>query len=245
MALVVSTPRIVFGAEGLAAEALSLLVGAGFTLALFMTLAHFEDPGAVEPPAQIDDLRSVAIPMEPPPPPRQPDVAPPTEPVAGLTGIEIGASESPVRIAVVPPDLAALFPPTEMAPAAQIQVGRLYPDMKPSVDVAANFQHVFQQGEVDRIPTVVYRATPRIPRYVRKEAAQLRVILLLVVDQNGVATSVRLLKPSGNPEFDEIVAACVKDEWAFTPAIKAGKKVRCMLQQAVTIKWTRGTPFET
>lgn len=233
------------GPDSWGEEALSLVAGAGFTLLLFLGLAKFEDSGAVAAPLQIEDLRAVAVPLEPPPPPEVTEVVEPTEPTTGLAGLEIGASDSPVRIAVVPPDLAALFPPVESAPPAQIQVGRLYPDLKPRVEVDADFRRVFQQSEVDRIPTVLYRATPKIPRRVRQNAQLLRVTLLLVVDQNGTVSNVRILKASGNPQFDEIVSACVKDEWAFTPAIKAGKKVRCLLQQAVAVKWERGTPFET
>jgi outer membrane biosynthesis protein TonB len=51
-----------------------------------------------------------------------------------------------------------------------------------------------------------------------------------------------VLRPSGNEAFDKIVTECVRDEWEFTPAIRKGKKVRCMVQQLVWYKWTNGSP---
>jgi len=39
------------------------------------------------------------------------------------------------------------------------------------------------------------------------------------------------------------VTECVKEEWVFSPAIRRGKKVRCMVQQAVWYKWTDGNKF--
>lgn len=232
------------GPDSLGEELACLLAGASFTLLLFLGLARFETPGTLVPPAPIEDLRAVAIPLEPPPPPARMELTEPTEPAAGLAGLEISAAESPVRIAVVPPDLAALFPPTEVAPPAQIQVGQLIPELKPRITTEADFRQVFQQSDVDRIPTVLFRAVPRIPSWVRRNAQVLRVTLLLVVNEKGFVTSIRLLKPSGNPEFDEIVSECVKEEWVFTPAVKAGRKVKCLLQQAVTMRWERGSHFE-
>jgi len=50
-------------------EAVGLLIGAGFTFALFFGMVHFEHFGASEPVAEIEDVRMAAMPLEPPPPP--------------------------------------------------------------------------------------------------------------------------------------------------------------------------------
>ena len=91
-------------------------VGAAFTFGLFFAMAHFENVGGQEPPSEIEDVRMVAMPFEPPPPPptmEEPVVAP--EEVPPLVGIDAGASDSPVRIAVIPRDLEALCDGVEMA----------------------------------------------------------------------------------------------------------------------------------
>ena len=101
-------------------EAVGLLIGAGFTLALFLGMARFENFSAAEPVAEIEDLRMAAVPLEPPPPtPRIEEQLP--EAVLPFTGIEVEASDSPVSIAVVPPDLEALIPATMSPPGARIQ----------------------------------------------------------------------------------------------------------------------------
>jgi len=71
----------------------------------------------------------------------------------------------------------------------------------------------------------------------------LKVTLLLVIDADGAVTSIRVLKPSGNAQFDSIVLDCVRDEWVFTPAIRKGRKVKCMVQQLIWYKWTEGSKF--
>ena len=59
----------------------------------------------------------------------------------------------------------------------------------------------------------------------------------------GAVTAIRVVKPSGNAEFDTIVVECVRDEWVFSPAVRKGKKVKCLVQQLVWYKWTAGSPF--
>ena len=65
----------------------------------------------------------------------------------------------------------------------------------------------------------------------------------MVIDTEGAVSSLRVLKTSGNAEFDSIVLKCVRDEWVFTPAIRKGRKVRCMVQQLIWYKWTEGSKF--
>lgn len=68
--------------------------------------------------------------------------------------------------------------------------------------------------------------------------------LVLIIDTAGAVQSIRVLKSSGNLKFDNIVLECVRDEWEFSPAVRKGKKVRCMVQQLVWYKWTdSGSPF--
>jgi TonB family protein len=229
-------------AEHVADEALCLSLGAGFTFVLFLGIAHFEMGKAVTPPPEIEDLRAVSAVPEPPPP-KVEEHTDPLDVSMPLTGIEIGASDSPVKLAVVPPDLDKLVPPAELPPLATIQFGQLLTDLKPRAGISGDFQHIYQQSEVDQPPMALVKTIARVPNRVREDAQSLRVTLLLIIDNEGAVTSIRVLRPSGNARFDAIVVENVKDEWQFSPAVRKGKKVRCMVQQLVWYKWTEGSPF--
>jgi TonB family protein len=234
-------PRTPSVAGGPGRGMLSLLLGAGFTFVIFLGMARFDRTEPAEPPADIMDLRAVSI-QEPPPPPREtPREAVPVE--TTLTGFDPAPSESPVQITITPPDLEALLPPPSLAPPAVIQTGRLYTDLRPKMELSTAADHIFQMAEVDQVPKVLNRVAPTIPSSVRKGAVTLRASLLFVVDASGEIRNVRLASSSGNPEFDAIILGNIK-EWTFSPAVRKGKKVRCLLQQAVIIQWSGGSRFE-
>lgn len=242
MAEAASISRVQTTASYLAEEALCLLFGAGLTLGLFLGMAHFENVKAARPAPEIEDLRAVSAISEPPPP-RVEDLTRPMEAFAPLTGIEIAAAESPVKLAVVPPDLEKILPPTDLPPRATIQFSQLLTDLRPKTGMGGDFQHIYQQNEVDQPPAALVRTIARVSGRVRDNADQLRVTLVLVIDTEGAVTSTRILRPSGNEAFDKIVTECVRDEWVFTPAVRKGRKVRCMVQQLVWYQWTNGSPY--
>lgn len=237
-------PRSREVAGRLADEALGIVSGVGFTFALFAVIAHFEGSGTAAAPEEIEDLRPMSIPFDAPPPKvvETPQVVAPAMP---LSGIEVAASESPVKISVLAPDLAALMPDVQVAPSATIQPARLYTGFKPQIETGTgDFMRVFQQYEVDQRPTVLSRPNPHVPKFIRGKAKTLRVSLLIIVDTKGGVDSVRVLESSGNPEFDAIVIRDVREAWLFTPASKNGRNVRCLLQQSVRVNWDAGSPFE-
>jgi TonB family protein len=227
-------------AETLRRLGLSAALGAGFTCALFWVIARMEldAPSVVE---VVDEVRQMLAPPEPPPPPLptqpQPEIA---TPVVGFDLVP--AADNPVKIAVPPPDLEALLPPTEVAPPAVIQFGRLDLSFRPKMDLDVTDGRIFQAKDVDQRPTVLYRVEPHIPRHVRKGAEMLRVVLLIIVNADGSLKEARVSRSSGNTEFDTIIAGTIR-EWAFTPAVRKGVKVRCMLEQAIVIKWDGGSGF--
>lgn len=236
-------PGIEQDAGGLLEEALSLTVGAVFTLGLFLAIAHFEDTEPAAIPADIEDLRAMSVPLEAPPP-RPVETMPATEAAAPFAGLEIAASDSPVKIAVVPPDLRDLVPASTAAPAATIQPARLYTEFKPQTDISGDLQRIFQQHEVDKKPTVLSRPSPRIPSVVRGRAETLRVSLLVLVDAKGGVSNIRILQSSGNPQFDAIIISDVRHAWVFSPAVRKGRHVRCLVQQTVRVNWIADSPFE-
>jgi TonB family protein len=226
----------------LAEEAACLALGAVMTLGLFVGIAKFEGTRATPPPDIEDIHMATAIPEPPPPSPTQPQEAP--EVTAPVTGIEIAASDSPTKLAVVPPDLDKIIPPTDLPPRATIQFSELLTDLRPKAGISADYQHIYQQNEVDQVPRALVKTIARVTKRMRDDAEQLRVTLILVIETSGSISSIRVLKASGNEKFDEAVLDCVRDEWEFSPAVRKGKKVRCMVQQLVWYKWTdEGSPF--
>lgn len=225
-------------------EALYVAAGAGLTLLLFAALAQFDRDRSAAPPSSVDDLRSVSALYEPPPPKAEVVPEKPAEEIMPLTGIEIGASESPVRIAVVPPDLSKIIPATEIPPKASIDISQLYTDFKPRSGISGGIDRVYRPSEVDKAPAAVIKTIAHISHRTREDADELRAVLELVIDAKGGIASIRVLHSSGNTEFDFIVSKCVRQEWIFTPAVKNGKNVRCLVDQTIWYKWATASPFK-
>jgi TonB family protein len=232
------TPR---RTANLADEAISVLAGATLTAGLFLALSHFEYGGGSARPSTLEDLRTYTAPVDlpPPPPEQQPETVAEGAPFAG---IDIEASESPVRIAVTLPVLDPI--PIPVAPPAKIVSTPPTAEFRPKPDISPDVHHVYQQNEVDQHPSTLVSAHPIVPPNVRQHAQYLRVTLIFVVNANGAATDIRIVTSSGNPTFDRIMADCVRDEWLFTPAIKKSHKVRCLVQKSFTLRWTT-TPFDS
>jgi len=220
------------------------VIGLGFTFVLFFGMAHFENTRENSRPEEIEEVRLVNIPFYPPPPPKvvEPTEAP--EVVLPFSGLAVEASDSPVSIAVVSPDLEKMMP-TTTAPKAIIQFGRLNVDFKPKADVNADVNRVYQDSDVDQRPHVIVRTTPEIPAKVRTKAATQRIVLLVKIGMDGRAETVRVSQSSGSAEFDANCVRTVQDEWVFSPAIRRGKKVRCLTEQAIRLSFSGGSsPFD-
>lgn len=218
--------------------------GLAFTFLLFFGMAKFEHTGAGAEAPAIEDLRAVSIPLEPPPPP-PPRLAEPAPPeVTPLTGIELGASDSPVRIAVVPPDLETFVQAPTLPPRAVMPVTHFHTEFKPRIDVESDVRHVYQESEVDKVPVALVRVAPPVPNRLFGDARSLRVVLLLLIEPNGRISSARISQSSGQPEFDAIVAQTVRESWEFTPAIRKGKRVRCLAAQPFRVNLGSGSPYE-
>ena len=65
---------------------------------------------------------------------------------------------------------------------------------------------------------------------------------MVIIGTNGEVGKVRLTQSSGKPEFDNLMIEAIKD-WVFSPAIKGGKKVRCLIEQKISVQWKTDDPF--
>jgi TonB family protein len=231
------------GEGGFRRSAVSVLLGGGVTLGLFLGIAYYERGAPASPAPDLADLRVAVLPMSPPPVPVKP--VEPVPEVVPMQGFEYSPAESPVSIAVSPPDLTRLLPEDlSKAPPANAQITLRLADFKPQISLQQDAQYIYQRSEVDQAPAVLERPRPQVSSRVRDNAQALHVKLLVVIDANGVAGNIRLTKSSGNPEFDRIMVEYIK-EWVFSPAMKGGRKVRCLIEQGITIQWHAGSPFET
>ncbi len=230
--------------DNLAEDAACLLVGAAVTFALFLGLSHFQHGSTAAPVKEVEDLRTVVLPPDLPPPPPSTittgneDAAP--MPLAA--GLEASPSSSPVHIAVSP--LAFDLPSTPATVPPEMSVTRVYPEFKPGADTGVSEKHIYMEAEVDQLPRGIKRSLQFVPHSLRINLTQIRVVLVMLLERNGTASSVRVVKSSGNAALDEIAARSVQEDWVFSPAIKRGKPVRCYVQQTVIWKFTPGSVLE-
>ena len=227
---------------GFGHRVVGFLLGVGFTLGLFLGIARYEKGSPARPPPELDDLRVALMPIEPPPLP-----VTPSEPEPDLTpmpGFDLSPADSSVKIAVSPPDLSAILP-EEMskAPPVNARVGPLLTDFKPKMDFIYDAQHIYQKSDVDQPPVVLDHSDIQISKQVLSDGL-LRVTLMVVIEPTGEATHIRLTKSSNNSEFDKLMLEYIK-EWAFSPAKKGGKKVRCLIEQVISVKRGAGSRFQT
>jgi len=227
-------------------NAISFVAGTGISLGIFLSIARIlsMQEEAVEPPVQ-SDLDMVAFAALPPPPPPKPDEKPvEVEEVhdAIPLGFEEEPSASPVKIPPSPPSYDQLLPMSQLPSQIVSRTIGTALSVKPNVDVTLDSEHVYQKSEVDQLPVVISRANPKIPSYVRDNAQRMSVVVLYIVDARGVAGNVRVLRSSESAKFDSIIARWVT-EWVLSPALKKGKPVRCMIQQALAVQWDRTSPF--
>jgi TonB family protein len=224
---------------------ISFLAGTGISVGIFLSIARFLSLQEESAPPVQSDLEMVALAMPPPPPPPKPDEKPAVvEEVRDAIplGFQEETSTSPVKVAPSPPNYDQLLPMSQLPTHIIAGTVGLNPSFQPKVDLTFDSDHIFQKTEVDQIPVVISRPNPKIPSYVRDNAQRMSVVVLYIVDSHGAAGNVRVLRSSGSPKFDAIIADWVT-EWVLSPAIKKGKPVRCMIQQALAVQWERVSRF--
>ncbi len=216
----------------------SVVAGVVFTGLIATGLGYF----ARTPPAPLDEieteLRAVEIPEPPPPPPQTFREGTPLPPAPMI--FEEAASPSAVRIAPTPIPIAPLI--SDIRPTFSLQFDFSPGQFRPGGgDWAVDVDHIFQRSEVDQQVVAVFKKVPNIPSALLKEVKSTRVRVLMVVNIDGTAQDVRLLKGS-HPEFDRLVVEALQ-QWRFRPAMRHGKKVRCLAEVPVHVKLPSANPF--
>lgn len=211
------------------------LAGVVCAAAILAVLALSRTPQAEEPPADVFVAREIALPVDAPPP----DPTTPVEsaPVAGPLRLELAASDSsPVRIQI--PDLPVLWSNPAPPPARPVVLARFdiaKSAVRPPLETAEpDARRVFERNDVDQQPMALERVQPRIGYSEASAVDTPSTTMLLVVDTDGSVGEVRILRTSHDDEFDAKMVEAIR-EWRFSPAVRKGRKVRCWVQQSISV----------
>jgi protein TonB len=228
---------------GWGARAVCSLMGVACAAAIFGTLAFTRDPGEAAPEAEVFVARQVVLPIDAPPPPSEPA---PLElaSIASPIRLEIAASSSPVRIQV--PEMP-LFSTNPAPPAARQTVAARFDLAKSAVRPVVETgdletRRVFDRGEVDQQPIVLQRVQPRITYGDALVVDTPRTTMLLIVNTDGSVGEVRIVQSARDEYFDRMMLEAIRG-WRFSPAMRKGRKVRCWVQQAISIQLNTGSRF--
>lgn len=214
--------------------------GLGFTLLILAVIAFA--PKATHPPEEtsVEEVRAVEVPEPPPPPPPTKAVGTPLPPTPIV--FEEAPSTSSVRITPTPIPTAPLE--TIARPAYALRFDFSPGEFRPDTgDWEPDANHIFQRSEVDQQVVAIYKKAPNISNDLFKTIRNPRVRVLMVVNVDGSVEGVRILHGT-NTEFDSLVADAMRT-WRFRPAMKKGKKVRCLVEQPVYVKSPISNPFST
>lgn len=206
--------------EGRAELPLSLLLGAGTALALFVLMAVAQMIGDVFAPDRSIDETLMAfnppeleVEVEPPPPPKE---EPPPE-----------LEEEPPQLSLDQLDLI-LNPGTG---------GSLVGDFSlPAIDLG-NAQQVLDEfvdfANLDQTPHPIGVTGFNFPARLLKKKVSGKIVLLLKLNERGEVLDVQV-EASNLPEFDGFVAGAVK-RWKFTPPTQQGRPVQAKARLPIPI----------
>jgi periplasmic protein TonB len=221
------------------------LGGLACALLILIVLALLRAPREPGPATDIYTARLVTLPFDEPPPPPREQAPPVPGPIVGPMRMEI-APEAASAVHIQVPDVPLLDADVPPPPARAVVAARFNPanSITRPVNVDALSEgRIFSRDEVDQRPMVVYRLAPKLSDKRVSKMATPRVVLLLVVDTDGSVGDVRVMSGSGEEDFDQTMVDTIH-EWRFSPAILKGHKVRCWVEQRISVKLSGANPFE-
>ena len=212
---------------------------------ILIVLAFLRAPLKPGPATEIYTAHLVTLPFDEPPPPPREQAPPVPGPIVGPMRMEI-APEAVSAVHIQVPEIPLLDNETQPPPARAVVAARfdLAKSIARPVDVEdLSGRRIFSRNEVDQRPMVVYRVTPKFSGQRVAKMATPSVVLLLVVNTDGSVGDVRVMRGSGEEDFDQTMIDTIR-EWRFNPAILKGRKVRCWVEQRVSVKLSGANPFE-
>jgi len=219
-------------------QILSIGIGLAASWLIFYGLSRVQYRGEAKASPPIEDLRTVEIPMEPPPPPvRVQEV-----PVLTTSSLIIVAPERSDSVVKLPdvPILRETVPPVNGLPKIDFAPKIFKPTQ---IDSEFETRHVYQPREVDQRCVALVKARPEVSKLMLRSAPRLRVEFICIVNRDGSIEGVRLTQSSGSRDLDLASAEAFKN-WRFSPALRRGRAVRQWVQQSFFYKVEKGSPLE-
>ena len=202
---------------------ISLLLGGGFALALFVLMAVAQMLGEVVVPE--NDLTEQIVAYTPPEIEEiEEELPPPPE-----------EEEPPPELEAEPPQLSlaqldiALNPGTGGSLAGDFAM----PTIATSSS-ALGTEDFVDFSDLDQTPRPLPGSSLNLPRRLKRKSANGRVVLLIKLDESGRVLEAAV-ESSNLPEFEEVVRGEVA-KWRFTPPTKEGTPVRAQARFPVPIR---------
>ncbi len=154
-------------------------------------------------------------------PPPAPPSAPPNQPT-DTGGGEIVPVIDKLKLDVPSNPVVGADPRTRIGDGP-----RELPGNNPGPPRGPGKDHVFERNEVDKLPVEIFAPKPRYPDYELEAGIPDRVVMKVLVDEEGLVRSVD--RVSGRKSFVEAAKAALY-RWRFKPALVNGKPVRVWVE---------------
>lgn len=99
----------------------------------------------------------------------------------------------------------------------------------PEFEVSNLSSMIFELEDLDEIPSVISSVSPIYPDTMRRSGLEGRVVILFIVDENGLVKNARV-ESSTNPAFSKPALDALR-KWRFKPGVKDGRKVKTKVRQ--------------
>ena len=99
----------------------------------------------------------------------------------------------------------------------------------PEFEVSNLSSMIFELEDLDEIPRVISSVSPIYPDTMRRSGLEGRVVILFIVDENGMVKNARV-ESSTNPAFSKPALDALR-KWRFKPGVKDGRKVKTKVRQ--------------
>jgi protein TonB len=202
---------------------LSLLLGGGFALALFVVMALAQMMGSIDPP---DDQLAEEIVAYTPPEIEiiEEELPPPPE-----------EEEAPPELEMEPPQLSLAQLDLALNPGTG---GSIVGDFAmPTIAVNSSSlgtADFVDFSDLDQTPKPLPGSKLDFPRRLKRKAVNGRVVLLIKLSEAGEVVDAQV-ESSSLPEFEDIVVRQVA-RWRFTPPTQDGNPVRAQARFPIPIR---------
>jgi protein TonB len=110
----------------------------------------------------------------------------------------------------------------------------LFVFVPPTGSTGTDLPKTYKIGAGVSPPVPIYRPDPKYPKNARKKGIEGTVILAIVVETDGTASDIHVVKPL-DPDLDRVAMECV-GTWRFHPGEKDGRPVRVAAQIEVNFQ---------